>query len=469
MSEKSAGNSYGDYGPSFINTITTTTTLTLHTPTTMCITTPSMTSPIISPLQTSSNIYIQNLPSTPSGILSPASVACPETPEYHTNDELSTQWQSVKKRGSQKRFRENETNQSRQINKRSNANYNANNNSTTPTSNRFTSLNIEDVQSEETVAQNTENNLEHKPPPIYIQDVVDYPAMLQTIETTLQRKEFICKTLSNNKIKINTSTINAYRKLNHLLKQNNIAFYTYQPREERSYRVVIKNIHQSVPTQDIKEALQELGFDIRSVTNIRSWKTKEPLPLFFVDQEPNENNKNIYKINHLLNTKILVEAPRKKKEIPQCTRCQEYGHTKSYCNKPFYCVKCANNHPTNVCQKLKDLPATCILCGGPHPANYKGCTVYRDLQKSRGKPFNYIRTNQENNTEKPRLSKEINSNISYAQVTKNSFNNDTTINSEDISLSQFLHKFETMFSQLMSQNSIIINMLSTLIKNLSNG
>ena len=29
--------------------------------------------------------------------------------------------------------------------------------------------------------------------------------------------------------------------------------------------------------------------------------------------------------------KITVEAPRKKKSIVRCTRCQSYGHTKTYC------------------------------------------------------------------------------------------------------------------------------------------
>jgi len=38
---------------------------------------------------------------------------------------------------------------------------------------------------------------------------------------------------------------------------------------------------------------------------------------------------------------------------------------------------------TTDCQKSKDTPAKCALCSGSNTANYKGCTVYRDLINAR--------------------------------------------------------------------------------------
>jgi len=61
------------------------------------------------------------------------------------------------------------------------------------------------------------------------------------------------------------------------------------------------------------------------------------------------------------------------------------GHSKSYCTRPFNCVKCGGPHGTTTCKKIWDTPAKCVLCNGNHPANYKGCTVYRDLINSRNK------------------------------------------------------------------------------------
>ena len=88
--------------------------------------------------------------------------------------------------------------------------------------------------------------------------------------------------------------------------------------------------------------------------------------------------------------KITIEAPRKNNQIVQCTRCQTYGHTKSYCSRPYVCVKCGGDHNTTLCTKTHSTPATCALCGGDHPASYKGCIVYKTLQQARGKPRNPI-------------------------------------------------------------------------------
>ena len=120
--------------------------------------------------------------------------------------------------------------------------------------------------------------------------------------------------------------------------------------------------------------------------NIRHRLTKAPLPLLLVDLEPRDKNKDIYDLQFLCNMKITVETPRKKTSIVKCTRCQFYGHTKTYCTRPFTCVKGSGDHNTAVCTKDSTTTATCALCGGAHLANYKGCDVYRRLQTVRGVP-----------------------------------------------------------------------------------
>jgi len=82
---------------------------------------------------------------------------------------------------------------------------------------------------------------------------------------------------------------------------------------------------------------------------------------------------------------IAVEAPRKKNHIVQCTRCQSYGHTKSYCSRPYFCVKFGGEHNSTLCTKDPAAPATCALCGGEQPASYKWCIIYKNLQQARSK------------------------------------------------------------------------------------
>jgi len=149
--------------------------------------------------------------------------------------------------------------------------------------------------------------------------------------------------------------------------------------------VVLRNLHHSIPPNEIQAELESLGHKVRNALNFRHRVTKEPLPLYFVDLEPQDNNKNTCDLQLLCNMKIVVEAPRKKYHIVQCTRCQSYGHTKTYCSRRYVCVKCGGEHNTTLCTKEPTAPATCALCGGDQPESYKGCVIYKNLQQARGK------------------------------------------------------------------------------------
>jgi len=109
--------------------------------------------------------------------------------------------------------------------------------------------------------------------------------------------------------------------------------------------------------------------------------TKTSLPIFFVDLEPGPTNSDIFKITSLCYTKVKIEPTHPKKDIPQCHRCQTYGHTRKYCNNAPRCVKCGLKHESIDSTKERSTPANCALCNGSHPANYKGCKTHIDLKK----------------------------------------------------------------------------------------
>jgi hypothetical protein len=125
--------------------------------------------------------------------------------------------------------------------------------------------------------------------------------------------------MANNGIKINCVTPETHRNLVKCFKDNNIFYHTDQLKEERTYRIVIKYLHHSTDTEDIRQELFELGHNVRNIKNAQHRTTKEPLLLFFVDLEPAENNKEIYNIKALQNKIIQIEPPRvKKNNIIQC-------------------------------------------------------------------------------------------------------------------------------------------------------
>jgi len=99
-----------------------------------------------------------------------------------------------------------------------------------------------------------------------------------------------------------------YRKPIRHLNSEKIIHHTYQMKQGRAYRVAIRNLHYSIPIDDTKDELQKKGHAVRNILNIRHRVNKYPLSMFYVDLEPREN-KVIYILQYLNNTKINVEPP----------------------------------------------------------------------------------------------------------------------------------------------------------------
>jgi hypothetical protein len=164
------------------------------------------------------------------------------------------------------------------------------------------------------------------------------------------------------------------------LASSDACYHTFNPPPLRPYRVVIRNLHHTTLITDISEALGDLGFCVRRVENIL--KNGLPLPLFFVDLTPNDNNHEIFKLSSLLNTIIKVEKLNKTKNgPPQCHTCQNYGHTKNHCGHFPRCVKCVENHDSENCTKDKNRLPKYALCQGAHTTKFKGCPIFKLLSK----------------------------------------------------------------------------------------
>lgn len=246
---------------------------------------------------------------------------------------------------------------------------------------------------------------------------------------------FTYKILYDDKIKVQVSTSEEYRNLRKKFETDNIVFHTFALPEEKTFRVVLRNIHHSTPLSDIKEALAEKGHHVIKIMNVHDRINKNPKNLFFIDLKRQQNNKDIYSVTKLINAIVKFEAPNKKTSIVQCKRCQNYGHTRNQCTQPFRCVKCAGYHDYRTCNKKReDGPAKCSLCGGDHPANYKKCQIYIEICKRRYPQRNGIALQQHNAlsshiTHQNQINQTVvtdtmppinnSSALSYAQVTRN--------------------------------------------------
>ena len=127
--------------------------------------------------------------------------------------------------------------------------------------------------------------------------------MLDDLTNVAEPDTYRTSTLANDTVKISANTIDTYRSLVKHMQEENIVHHTYQIKTERAYRIVIRHLHHSIPLDDIKEELQKDGHMVRNIMNIKHKQTKDPLSLFFVDLEPEANNKEIYNLHFLGNTK----------------------------------------------------------------------------------------------------------------------------------------------------------------------
>lgn len=137
--------------------------------------------------------------------------------------------------------------------------------------------------------------------------------------------------------------------------------------------------------------------------------------MFVLSFAHDENIDSIYKITKIIHNVVEICPLKGGKLVPQCKKCQEFGHTRNHCNKKPRCVKCGKDHITADCQKTAKTRATCANCKGDHPANYRGCTVAKEaqmLRKSHRKtltqstrPAQSTRTtkNSADQTQKPQL------------------------------------------------------------------
>lgn len=180
-----------------------------------------------------------------------------------------------------------------------------------------------------------------------------------------------------------------------------------------------------------------------------------------------------------MNSIVVFEPPHQKREIPQCTKCQQYGHTQKFCYRQARCVKCAGNHATKDCtRKERSDDVKCVLCGANHPANYKGCIIYKDLQK---KTYPTLRAKSQIPPPKPVYNNINNYNQNYPNLSsQKSYANITSGVQQQQQSSQFItpssqpnvinpqspqqnSNLELMLSKMMDKMESLLNLLTTML------
>lgn len=338
------------------------------------------------------------------------------------------------------------------------------------TENSFSPLEKENKNLSEETVSNTNRSEEinitiKKPPPIFVCKVQNIKPLKEHLDN-VAKGSYSLRLTAVDQVKVQLFTPELYLPVVESLKNKKTEFYTYQRKQDKPFKVVLRNLHHSTDISLIKEEIEALGHKVVQIYNIKQNVTKFPLPLFSVEIVSDSTNKNIYNINKLLNCIVSFEPPYKKREIPQCYNCQGFGHTKKYCYKTPNCVKCAKSHKTSDCplkEKVKEV--ICANCSGNHPASYKGCPARKALQQ---RLFPTLRekgavTDQENQSTTNR-----NIPTSYAQAAGNlntteSNNNNNNYDAFTIAINKLQETMGQMLSRMDSLFQLLTNVINTLL------
>jgi hypothetical protein len=184
------------------------------------------------------------------------------------------------------------------------------------------------------------------------------------------------------RVSIQTTSESDYHTTTHFLKAEGIEFFVFRTLSDRTVKVVVRNLMELTPTEEIQAELVSLGYEVVNVAAMRNFR-KEPIPIFLVELRDCPSTPEIYNLRTLLHMRVKVEAYRGPSGPRQCHNCCRFGHVTSGCNALPRCVKCAGAHHTNTCQ-LKDhsIPATCANCNEQHTASYRACRAFRAAAKA---------------------------------------------------------------------------------------
>lgn len=229
---------------------------------------------------------------------------------------------------------------------------------------------------------------QQRPPPVIVSNVNNYAELESEVKDKISN--FKTTMMNNNQIKFNVSTESDYRAITKLMNEKSAEWHTYENKQTRPIRVMARNLHHSCRPEEIKDELEQRGFKVIEVVNKYKKATDKNgkviitrLPLFMLTFSSEEDIKKIFKIEFICHMKVKIEAVRSSKLVPQCKKCQRYGHTQKFCARAPKCVKCAGDHLTATCQKPIKAKPQCSNCGKDHPASYRGCEVAKELQKRR--------------------------------------------------------------------------------------
>ena len=203
----------------------------------------------------------------------------------------------------------------------------------------------------------------------------DYQQLIRDLESIL---EDFSTQLRGKFVKISTTSTQDFRSLTKHLDNFNQEYHTFRSPDTSKLSLMVRNIPYSLSNEEIYKELVNLSYPVLQVTRLYK-RDRMPMPLCAIEVENSDQGIKMLQLDRLFHSIVKVEKRRPSSSVPQCTRCQHYGHTKNYCKREPRCVRCEGNHHYKNCNVPRSTASKCVNCKDDHPANFKGCTYYQTI------------------------------------------------------------------------------------------
>lgn len=236
-------------------------------------------------------------------------------------------------------------------------------------------------------------------PPVVVK--FDFRTVRSAVMDNLKKFKFVFQLGRRGECRVQAETIEGYKHLQTLLSQKEYQFFTYDTKEERLFKVVLKGLPSDETLADVKKELTRLLEPIVPVQVIEMKMKSRPGDLrngtsskfYLVHFKSSELNnlKALEKASLMFQTRVQWEHFRKSggsfQNLTQCRKCQAWGHGTKHCHMMPKCMICGEpSHVKDNCP-VKDHPTKfkCANCGKCHKSNYFECDTRKAILKSRAK------------------------------------------------------------------------------------
>ncbi|GIY67959.1 RNA-directed DNA polymerase from mobile element jockey [Caerostris darwini] len=194
-----------------------------------------------------------------------------------------------------------------------------------PTGNPFSLPANTPPPSNDPAESTTEKTRKLRIPPYFVRPTPNW-----IMNMTILKKEFPSITAvhaRDNFLKLTVSSEEEHHRLKHKLQEMKAEFKSYNLKQDRPVKIVIRGLPICTSHEPIIEAMKFKGFNVIKIMQLTKSQSRAPMPLFYLQITNKLNVEEVYSINELFGIKISIERYRGRKSPPSNVSAAKFRFT----------------------------------------------------------------------------------------------------------------------------------------------